>query len=167
MRQRTVTTLFAMIMPFLPLGCGSSGDAIRPTPVLTPSPASSCSAAPVSGMPPLKVELVAQGFELPLDLETPGDHSRLFVVEQLGRIRIIREGTVVGTPFLDISDRVSRRGGEHGLLGLAFHPRFAENGRFFVSYTDHNLDTNIAEFRATGDAAEPNSERTLDRKSVV
>ena len=65
--------------------------------------------------------------ERPLDLQTPGDRSRLFVVEQGGRIRLLRGRTVVPTPFLDITDRVSL-GIEKGLLGLAFHPRFGGTG---------------------------------------
>jgi glucose/arabinose dehydrogenase len=98
-----------------------------------------------------------------LDLQTPGDHSRLFVVEQRGRIRVLRGGTVAATPFLDITDRVGSSNTEQGLLGLAFHPRFSENGRFFVNYTDRSGDTHIAEFRASAgaDTVDPGTERTL------
>jgi len=106
---------------------------------------------------------VAGGLASPVDLQVPpGDHARLFVVEQAGRIRIIRNGAVAAT-FLDIVGRVGS-GGEQGLLGLAFHPRYAENGRFFVNYTDHAGDTHISEFRATpasSDSADPGSERQL------
>ncbi len=98
-----------------------------------------------------------------MDLQTPGDPSRLFVVEQRGRIRLLRGRTVVTTPFLDITDRVGSSGNEQGLLGLAFHPRFGENGRFFVNYTDRSGDTHIAEFRAGSgaDTVDPGTERTL------
>jgi glucose/arabinose dehydrogenase len=84
------------------------------------------------------------------------------VVEQPGRIRIVRDGTVLATPFLDIATRISF-GGERGLLGLAFHPRYGENGRFFVNYTDPRGDTHISEFRAsaTADVADAGSERVL------
>jgi len=64
----------------------------------------------------------------------PGDATRLFIVEKTGRVRIIQNGTLLGTPFLDLSDSIST-GGEQGLLGLAFPPDYAESGRFFVSYT--------------------------------
>jgi glucose/arabinose dehydrogenase len=140
---------------------GSGGETTTPTPVPTPSVAT-CSAAPVSGRPLLRAELVASSFERPLDLQTPGDRSRLFVVEQVGRIRILRGRTVVPTPFLDISDRVSL-GIEKGLLGLAFHPRFGENGRFFVNYTDSGDTTHIVEFRAGAgaDTVDPSTERPL------
>jgi hypothetical protein len=83
-------------------------------------------------------------------------------VEQPGRIRIIRDGALVGTPFLDVSARISA-GGERGLLGLAFHPGYAQNGRFFVNYTDRNGDTHIAEFRGGpgADTADAASERLI------
>ncbi|HSD27284.1 MAG TPA: PQQ-dependent sugar dehydrogenase [Vicinamibacteria bacterium] len=114
------------------------------------------------GVPSLTARLVASGFRNPLDLQTaPGDRERLYVAEQGGRIRIVRGGQPQSTPFLDISGRITS-GGERGLLGLAFHPRFAANRRFFVNYTDRQGDTHIAEFRAaSADAADPGSERTL------
>ncbi len=115
----------------------------------------------MTGTPSLTVVLVASGLQNPLDLQSiPSDRSRLFVVEQAGRIRIVRSGAVVGAPFLDIVARVGS-GGERGLLGLAFHPQFAANGRFFVNYTDRAGDTHISEFRASGDVADPASEREL------
>jgi glucose/arabinose dehydrogenase len=117
----------------------------------------------VSGTPPLTNTLVARGLESPVDLQAPaGDRNRLFVVEQGGRIRVIRGGSVVATPFLDITSRVVF-GGERGLLGLAFHPRYGENGRFFVNYTDRAGDTHIAEFRVSSnpDVADAGSERLL------
>jgi glucose/arabinose dehydrogenase len=85
------------------------------------------------------------------------------VVEQPGRIRLLRSGALVPAPYLDITDRVGSSGSEQGLLGLAFHPRFSENGRYFVNYTDRNGDTHIAEFRAgpTADQTDPATERTL------
>jgi hypothetical protein len=98
-----------------------------------------------------------------VDLATPpGETRRLFVVEQAGRIRIVRDGAVVGTPFLDIVSRVGS-GGERGLLGLAFHPQYAQNGRFYVNYTDRRGDTHVSEFRVSSDpdVADPASEREL------
>lgn len=79
--------------------------------------------------------IVTKGLVQPLYLIHGGDGSgRLFVAEQAGRIRILTQGTLHPIPFLDISD-VVLAGGERGLLGLAFHPEYARNGRFFVSYT--------------------------------
>jgi glucose/arabinose dehydrogenase len=88
-------------------------------------------------MPPLKFELVAQVEDRPL-LVTNDGAGRIFIVEQAGRIRVIAGGKLLAKPFLDISDKLVTTG-ECGLLGLAFHPRFAENGRFYVNYTDEKI----------------------------
>ncbi len=111
------------------------------------------------------VEPVASGFRQPLFVTTAGDGSgRLFVVEQGGRIRIVRDGQVLPTPFLDISGRVTA-GGERGLLGLAFPPGFgAGRTTFYVHYSDSDGNTTISEFRVildTPDVADPASERIL------
>jgi glucose/arabinose dehydrogenase len=91
----------------------------------------------------------------------PGDERRLFVVEQGGRIRVVRDGEVLDQPFLDISRRVTA-GGEQGLLGLAFAPDYAQSRRFYVNYTDRLGETRIAEFRSrSDDAADPGTERLV------
>ena len=102
---------------------------------------------------------------MPIAVTNAGDGSdRLFVVQQGGLIRIVgANGAVAATPFLDISSRVAF-GGERGLLGLAFHPHYAANGRFFVDYTRAaDGATVIAEYRTSADAglADPGSERIL------
>jgi glucose/arabinose dehydrogenase len=102
--------------------------------------------------------------ERPVDLQSaPGDRARLFVLEKAGRIRLLQNGAVAATPFLDITDRVNSSGIEQGLVGLVFHPRFAENGRFFVNYTDRGDTTHLAEFRAGTGAStvDPATERTI------
>ena len=100
--------------------------------------------------------------ERPLYLTAPpGDTERLFVVQQTGEIRIIRDGTLLGRPFLDIGDLVSE-GSEQGLLGLAFHPQFATSGRFYVNYTNTAGNTRVAEYRVKDDRpneADPGSTR--------
>jgi len=149
----------AAVLALMLAACG--GDSTDPTPL--PSPGASCEAPPVVGTPQLTTVRVASGLSSPLDVQAiPGDRSRLFVVEQGGRIRVVREGAVLPAAYLDIASRISS-GGERGLLGLAFHPAFAQNGRFFVNYTDGNGDTHIAEFRAApgADVADPNSERQI------
>jgi glucose/arabinose dehydrogenase len=94
------------------------------------SPAPVVQQGPAIGLAPI----VTTGLRNPLYLTHAGDGSgRLFVVEQPGRIRIIQDGTLLETPFLDISTRV-RAGGEQGLLGLAFHPSYHKNGRYVVNY---------------------------------
>jgi glucose/arabinose dehydrogenase len=75
-----------------------------------------------------------------------GDTGRLFVVEQAGKIVVLRNGKPLSTPFLDISRLVSCCG-EQGLLGLAFAPDYSTSGRFYVDYTDVNGDTRVVEYR--------------------
>ena len=97
-----------------------------------------------------------EGLEQPVYVTHAGDGSgRLFVVEQAGRIMIVRHGAREPKPFLDIRDRVAS-GGELGLLSVAFHPQYADNGRLFVDYTARDrgqLKTIIAEYRV--DAQQP------------
>jgi glucose/arabinose dehydrogenase len=95
---------------------------------------------------------VASGLNLPLFATAPpGDVERLFVVEQCGTIRILRGGTLLAEPFLDVSDLVSAPcvagGNEEGLLGLAFHPDYTSNGWFFIYYTDRIGDQIVARYR--------------------
>lgn len=99
----------------------------------------------------LRLERVAEGFANPLYVTNAGDGSgRLFVVEQAGLIAIVEDGRKLAQPFLDVRPLV-RAGGEQGLLGLVFHPRYRENGRFFINYTARNSDNTVAEYRVSGD----------------
>lgn len=103
---------------------------------------------------------IAKGFDDPLYLTHAGDGSgRLFVAEQGGVIKIIKNGWLLSKAFLDIRQKV-RSGGEQGMLGLAFHPNFSRNGYFFVHYSDVNGDTVISRFTVSkdSDVADPNSE---------
>ncbi|HZQ62006.1 MAG TPA: PQQ-dependent sugar dehydrogenase [Casimicrobiaceae bacterium] len=107
----------------------------------------------------------ASGVSAPVEIVNAGDSSgRLFVVEQGGRIRIIRNGALLATPFLDASSLVVS-GGEQGLLGLAFHPQYRSNGRFFINYTRAaDGATVIASYRVSAsnpDAADPASAQVL------
>jgi glucose/arabinose dehydrogenase len=106
---------------------------------------------------------VADGLDNPVGLANAGDGSgRLFVLEQPGVVRILRDGALLPEPFMDIRDRVGCCG-ERGLLGLAFHPRYTENGYFYVNYTDLSGDTVIDRFSVTSDPnrADPASEEQL------
>ena len=124
----------------------------------------------------LKLTTVASGYSTPLLAKSPkGDGARLFVVQKNGRILLIKNGSKVTTPFLDISGRVTTNANERGLLGLAFHPNFASNARFYVHYSSGNSatapvgDTVISEFvagtkaspNASSDTADPSSEKVL------
>jgi len=112
----------------------------------------------------LRAVLVTDRVDAPVALCAPSGDPRLFVVEQAGRIRIVRDGQVVRRPFLDLSSLVSY-GGERGLLGLAFHPRYAQNGVFVVNYTDRDGDTRVVRYRASRDrdSADVTSARELLR----
>jgi glucose/arabinose dehydrogenase len=114
---------------------------------------------------PLTLELVAAGLQQPVFAAAPtGDFSRVFVVEQPGRIRIVRDGNLLPTPFLDLTGQISA-GGERGLLGLAFHPDFATNRRFYVFATvNPYLHATVRGYTASAtnpDLADPTSATTL------
>lgn len=96
---------------------------------------------------------VADGFANPVLVTHAGDGSgRLFVVEQVGAIRIIQDGAVLPDPFYDMTGQVSQAY-EQGLLGLAFSPHYAEDGAFFINYTDLDGDTHIDRCRVAADDA--------------
>lgn len=104
------------------------------------------SGGPTGDTPPrLSIQPFVSGFHAPLDIAfRPNDASSLFIAEQAGRIRIVRDGKLIDRPFLDITDLV-RSGGEQGLLGLAFLPS-DENGRSFIYYTDRSGRQVIASY---------------------
>src|SRR6185369_4455684 len=120
--------------------------------------------------PPNSVTLtpVVAGLSSPVDLQATDDSTgRLFVVEQAGTIRILQGGALLATPFLDIRTRVAF-GGEMGLLGVAFHPTFAQSRRFYVNYVrmlgTGQIQSVIAEYQisaADANQADPASERIL------
>ncbi len=121
-----------------------------PSPALL-SPLLAALLAPAAAAQSVTLERLVGGLDRPLGLEAAGDGSgRLFVLEQRGRIRIVAGGSLRAEPFLDITDRVGCCG-EQGLLGLAFHPRYAENGLFFVNYTERGGDTVISRFSVSAD----------------
>ena len=114
-----------------------------------------------------RLELVAAGFDRPLFLTSAGDESgRLFVLEQGGRVWIVRDGVTAPAPFLDISALVSTSANERGLLGLAFAPDYADSGVFYVHYSGRQPDgdTVLARYRAAAgspDAADPASAEVI------
>jgi glucose/arabinose dehydrogenase len=130
----------------------------------TGTPTSAATSSPTTFPDPnaFAWQRVVTGLQRPVDLQVNGS-GRLFVLEKVGRIRIIENDQLLETPFLDISDHVGSSSNEQGLLGLAFHPRYSENGRFFVNYTDVNGDTVIARFQVSSDPnlADPASEVPL------
>jgi glucose/arabinose dehydrogenase len=95
----------------------------------------------------------------------PDGSGRLFIVEQPGRVRVRISGSGLrSTPYLDIRSRVNDSGNEQGMLGIAFHPKYADNGYFFVSYTNSNGDLRVSRFRASppsANTADPATERVM------
>jgi len=143
---------------------GSAGSA-SPSVSATPTPSAAATPTPGAAATPLsavKISLakVAGGLGSSIGVVNAGD-SRLFVIVQTGKIVVVNGGAVTGT-FLDISARISS-GSERGLIGLAFHPQYTSNGRFFVRYTDKTGDVRISEFHVSSDPnkADPTSEKSL------
>ncbi len=135
----------------LPAGCNES-TAASPTPPAPPDSSAEITLTPV-----------ATGLSQPLYLTAPPDDERLFVVEKTGRIRIVKDGALLATPFLDLSGSVSN-GSEQGLLGMTFHPEYESNGFFYVDYTDADGDTRVVRYAvstADPDAADPASAKLI------
>ena len=155
----------ALLASAIVAACGPTGDSGGPAGSPTDPPASLPTSPPSDGPgaspaePPtaspapfdpsavwLALEPVATLPGRPLGVANADDGSgRLFVVEQGGTVRVVRDGIVAGAPFLDITSRTAA-GGERGLLGLAFHPRFPDDPRLFVNYTDLAGDTVVASY---------------------
>lgn len=129
---------------------------------------STTAGSPASSLPPLQsieLELVFDGFRQPTVLSAPAGDDRLFVAQRVGVIRILDENREMLDPaFLDITDRVLAGGIEQGLLGLTFHPDYANNGRFFVYYTDKQGRRQLSEFAVSvsdPSRANPDSEKVI------
>ena len=134
MRQRLVASLI--------LTACSSGSAGDPTP-----------------LPPdfsLTLQEVASGLNGPVYATSPSGDSRLFIVEQPGRIRILQGGQLLATPFLDITSRVGT-GGERGMLSVAFHPQYASNGFFYVYFTGTDGAIRVERFTVSANANQANA----------
>ena len=102
-------------------------------------------------------------FRSPVYLTAPAGDPRLFVVEQQGKIQVVKNGRMLTRPFLDITDYV-KAGGEQGLLSMAFHPDYRNNGEFFVNFTDKNGDTRVERYKATSN---PDIADKSSRKLVI
>jgi glucose/arabinose dehydrogenase len=155
---------------FAVASCGGGGDdggRGAATPTATAAPATTATPEPEPTAVPARraVRLQRVGtFDAPVYVTSPpGDRARQFVVEQGGRVMVLRDGRRLGTPFLDISDQVTA-GGEQGLLSLAFAPDYADSGRFYVYFTDNAGDQRIVEYRRrNADRADPGTARLVLR----
>jgi glucose/arabinose dehydrogenase len=170
MRQIAAMFVAAVVIS----GCsGSGGTALStptapsptpvapPTPSPTPGPVLATPTGPSPDKGSFKFTRIATGLQDPLYATGAGDGSgRVFIVEQIGRIRIVKDGALLSTPFLDIRSLVALSGSERGLLSVAFDPQFKTNGVFFVDYTRASKiaadvgDTVIARYTATPPTAD-------------
>lgn len=177
--------LILLILPLLACrgGSGLSAPTITPLPptqaVSSPQTESQPTAEPAAAQPtPTQIPTIpaaqfpnpndfewkpiVSNLSRPVDVQSAFDGSgRLFIIEKYGAIRILKDGQLLPEPFINIDDRVNDRGNEMGLLGLAFHPKFEQNGYFYVNYTGEGGHTRISRFQANGDSADPNSELVL------
>ena len=151
---------------------GTSSFAQEATPVAAnPETGPARLGGDLPGDPRIQLVKVASGFNDPVNIAFPNDGTgRIFVVERAGTIRVVEaDGSVREDPFLDLTSEVTAQGsGEQGLLGLAFHPDYAANGRFYVDYNSRgaNNDVIISEFQVSADdpnQADSGSERPLMR----
>ncbi len=152
-------TALVLVMALIGLGCGDSAPG-------TVGPED----MPTDGDPPsdppgelrLVLTEVASGLSSPVHVAAPGGDDRIFVVEKTGTVRILRGGSIREAPFLDLSGQVAG-GNEQGLLSIAFHPSFEQNGLVFVSYTDTGGDTRVVRYAVGSDpdAVDPGSARLV------
>ncbi|MBK7071967.1 MAG: PQQ-dependent sugar dehydrogenase [Myxococcales bacterium] len=177
MRQRLAA--LALSVPFAACGGGSppidasvTDDGLGPDAPFVDAPTTidaapidgpSANCTPVNGTN-IVLTPVAQGLDSPVGLTSPPGDRRIFVVEQTGAIRLIKDGALVTAPYLNLGGAAGPvlSGGERGLLGLAFHPQFATNGKFYVDFTRKTDGaTVIAEFTAAapGDDTAPAASR--------
>ncbi|SFU72724.1 PQQ-dependent sugar dehydrogenase [Pseudoduganella namucuonensis] len=117
--------------------CGGGGGGATPVPPTTTLA--------------LTLRQVVGGLNQPIYLTAPAGDARLFIAERPGRIRIVSNGALLTQPFVDISAKTTVNG-ERGLLSMAFHPQYAQNGYFYLYYTDTNGDIAVDRMQVSGDA---------------
>ncbi len=154
MRIPLSIALFAIVAAIAACGDDSGGSA-GPLETRTVIPGIATDSA-TAGEASLSVSLVkiASGFQRPTYVTNADDGSgRLFVVEKQGIVRVVSNGAVSAAPFVTVTPLVDSAANERGLLGMAFHPKFKENGRFFLAFTAKDGANTVAEFRAAPGAA--------------
>src|SRR5215208_1714520 len=130
------------LLIFLALIACSSGESSDPTPI------------PSDFV--LKLQEVASGLNNPVYVTSPPGDARLFIVDVIGRIRIVENGQLLATPFLDITSRVGS-GGERGMLSVAFHPEYRTNGFFYVYFTGTSGEIRVERFTVSSNANQANA----------
>jgi glucose/arabinose dehydrogenase len=161
----------ALVASAMLLGCGGGDDGASARESTTAVPISEATTTPQPAAPEAEADVAARkglrlqrvgSFSEPLYVTAPpADKQRIFVVQQGGKILVVRGGKKLAKPFLDLSSKTSA-GGERGLLSMAFAPDYAESGLFYVDYTDTNGDSRVVEYkRASADRADPGSARQI------
>lgn len=169
--------LILLILPML--ACGGFSDSTSPTVTpLSPPQVDSAPSTDTQPVPSTQTSVttannfpnpndyqwspIMSNLNRPVDVQSSFDGTgRLFIIEKYGVIRIYQNGQLLDEPFLNIDDRVNDWSNEMGLLGLAFHPNFEQNGYFYVNYTGEGGHTRISRFTANGNTADPASEKVL------
>lgn len=128
---------------------GTQREEASDLPTRTPAPSASVSATPATPVP-VKLQKVVGGLSKVTVIAHIPDDSRLYVAEQGGLVKIVKDGAVVAKPFLDLSKRV-RSDSELGLLGLAFDPKFADNHYVYAYYSKPDLTGVVSRFTASAD----------------
>ena len=138
------------------IGLGIQLPRVTPTITSTPLP---------SAWPQISVDTFQSGFSSPVDIANAGDGTnRIFIVERCGTIKIIANGSTLGTNFLNITNRVNCSSSERGLLSMTFPPDYASKNYFYVFYTQSNGALNVSRFHVpsgTPDQADSNSEEII------
>jgi glucose/arabinose dehydrogenase len=140
----------------------TDGDAVGRLTVAVTAASGPPGGPPPAGGDSVGLELIASGAGFPLWVTSPPGDSRLFIVDKGGAIRIVKDGTLLAEPFLDLTGNVATRP-EQGLLGLAFPPDYATSQRFVVHYTNVDGDTRVSFFNTSSDPdrADPASEAVI------
>lgn len=147
MAQTAPHVRICLLVALAATSCVANGSSAAPSKAPEPM-----SARPVTPWVQLALDPPITGFRSPVQVVHAGDGSkRLFVVEQFGLVRVVKDGKIEPAPFLDATKMLGASGGEQGLLGLVFHPKFKENGRLFFAYTDQEGDNAFAEVRVGAD----------------
>ena len=162
--RASITTVAATTAPKAPEPTATTIPAPTPSTTLSAATTVIGSTATSEALPPLlgiTARAISEDLERPLFVTAiPGD-DRMLAVQQGGTVVAVDPGSGQSSAFLDISDRVGDFGIEQGLLGLALHPGFADNGRFFAYYTDLEENSRLVEFSGDEPGAEPSSERGI------
>lgn len=126
-----------------------------------PTPPSEVPEGPV--VDGVRLRILSEDLEHPVAIAHVPGTSRFLIAERRGRIRVLEDGEMLPSPFLDLSDRLSLLNYEQGLLGLALHPDYGDNGFLYVNYTALNGDTHVMRYRVSADPtrADPSTETPI------